>query len=369
MRGPIAVPPVEQPPGHGVTCGRVDALGGVPILTAQRPSCCPVGEGSGTPIVRTLSGCGALRRPGVARRGSRAPSGGREPRLEPPLQRQHVGDVGAGLAVQPVGADRAQALVVRRDGAPRVAVSELSTLSRRTPAVALSASRRGCSRRPAYIDIQAAVLGSTCMAPIAPASERRSICQPDSCHDTASASWGSTPCRRARGGHRPAHGAVRAGSRSRCAPLMGPLVGPLVGLVLAAGPHCCAARRDHHRDLEVLADMDPAVGTEVVVGDQLGGPGMVADRQAGGGLPGPDPVVHDPATGGQVAAAAVRTGRQPRTRAAPTSPAASSRGRVGRRVGVIGVDVLSSSRAAPGSRCGPVGTPRDEGPTVAAPPV
>ncbi len=50
---------------------------------------------------------------------------------------------------------------------------------------------------------------------------------------------------------------------------------------------CLAPGGDHHRDAEHLTLVEHAARAEVVQAEQLGGPGVVADGEAGGGLTGP----------------------------------------------------------------------------------
>src|SRR5689334_8671672 len=66
-----------------------------------------------------------------------------------------------------------------------------------TPAVMLSWVRSRLSGRPAMSEAHCPEEGITCMTPMALATETCRWFQPDSCHPTARASLGSTPCRRA----------------------------------------------------------------------------------------------------------------------------------------------------------------------------
>ncbi len=109
----------------------------------------------------------------------------------------------------------------------------------------------------------------------------------------------------------------------------------------------------------------PAVRAEVVAADQLGGPGVVADREAGGGLAGAHRVVHDPAPGGQVVRGrGSGGGAEDQGGADEAGGEQAGEGRCGwRSSGSTPFVVLRSARVP----SGPVRTPRDEGPTVAAP--
>ena len=265
-----------------------------------------------TPAAAPRRGAAAPRGP-ERRSGRRAAGLGAAARIA-----EHVGDVGPGLAVQAVLADRAEPLVV---GADRVATRSRSRrrapASSSTPAVALSCRRCRCRSRPAYSSIQRAG------ARAAPASRRsrrrseaRSICQPDSCQATARASCGSTPVRARRRAPCAVRWPCRAGRRGGrgVARWARGAAAALRGAGLAVGQ-----RGDHDRDLEVLADAEPGAAAEVVVADQLGRPGVVADGEPGRGLAGPDRVVHDPAAAGQVAVGSER-GDPSRTRVAARRP-------------------------------------------------
>ena len=82
-----------------------------------------------------------------------------------------------------------------------------------------------------------------------------------------------------------------------CACWVLPWVGrPSVGVVGRGATSVLAGRRADHRDLDPLADSERGGAAEVVVGDQLGGPGVEAHGQAGRGVAGLDGVrLRDPA--------------------------------------------------------------------------
>ena len=259
-----------------------------------------IGWGSNRPPNRTDGSPAQPARPGLRRGAGHpgAPSGGWLPGLQPVLDGQHVVDVGAGLVVEAVPTYGAEALVVGADLAGagdrlRGQHVEQGHPGRHVVAQPSRLAGRGRRRAPST----ATVDGSTCMAPIAPALETWCICQPASCHDTASESWGSTPWRRetrtmawrTRWREGSDSFALRAGlaydGGQRAFS-----VGGGAGLVDGSGDD---------RDLDPLPDRQRGPAAEVVVGDQLSGPGVEPDGQLGGGVAGPHRVVLDVASVGQ----------------------------------------------------------------------
>ena len=109
----------------------------------------------------------------------------------------HRGDIFLGVREHPLGPDRPQALVVAGDGLLDGVGAGLERAQDDDAGRDVVLGVEQVERRPASCEAQSPDDGMTCIAPMALATETARWFQPDSCHATARASVGWTPCRRA----------------------------------------------------------------------------------------------------------------------------------------------------------------------------